>query len=63
MNPEKGAVSMDAAAAILGESVMNIKKMVFEGDLQGVLALDGKWWVLQESVEKILGREINIVLV
>ncbi len=58
----KGALSLDAAASIINESIETTRRMVFEGQLQGILAHDGRWWVLQESIEQYLGYPITIHL-
>jgi len=56
----KGALSLSAAAAAIGESVAETKELVFEGDLQGLIANDGRWWVLIDSIENWIGHPLNI---
>jgi predicted site-specific integrase-resolvase len=58
----KGALSIDAAASVLGKSMEETRRMMYKGDLQGILAHNGKWWILQESVERYLGYPINICI-
>jgi hypothetical protein len=60
-NINKGALKLHVAAAILNESIEDTREMMYRGDLQGLLDKDGDWWVLQESIEKMLGVELNIV--
>lgn len=57
----KGALSLPVAAATIGESVDNARELMYGGFLQGFLTYDGKWWILQESIERWLGYTLNIV--
>lgn len=57
----KGALSLSAAAAAIEESVEDTKKLMYAGQLQGIISHKGHWWVLVQSIEDWLGHPLNVV--
>lgn len=60
--PQVLIVTMGTAASLIGKSIEETRRMVFEGQLQGFLpfAANKSWHVFLPSIERLVRHPINL---